>query len=517
VAPGIDNRISVNPALLAELSEVVGREHISVEPEVRYIYGRDIWPRNTILMQRHKPFPEPEIVLWPGSTEEVRAIVALADKHGIPLIPLGAASGVCGGTVALEGGITIDLKRMDRILNIDHASQLVTAEAGIIGEIFERRLNHEGYTLGHFPSSMYCSSLGGWLATRSAGQLSTRYGKIEDMDVSLEAVLPDGRVLRTKDTPRSATGPDWKHVLMGSEGCLGIITQACLRVWPYPSSRRFLAFKFPQVKNGLSSIQEILQQEIKPAAVRLYDPVDTLFSSSGTLDEKKSKSEKHGGIPNALSGISRMIAPYIFHPGPVNRFLLKRAHSCKLVLTFEGDPEITAIEQDLARQICRAQAGQDMGEGPARHWWEKRYKVSYFMSQAFDMGFFVDTIEVATVWSNLERLYRGMLAAIAPHAFVMAHFSHAYPQGCSIYYSVAATGKDENDLVARYDRIWEAAMEACVKYGGTITHHHGVGLLKARWLAAEQGGTNPMLLGLKKVMDPNNIMNPGKLGLKGNI
>ena len=502
----------MSPALIKELAEIVGKAHVSCARDDLYIAGRDIWPRTMILMQRHSAFPEPEVVVWPGSTEEVRAVVNLASENGISLIPLGAGSGVCGGTMALKRGIILDLKRMNHILNIDEESNLVTAEAGIIGEIFERKLNQQGYTMGHFPSSMYCSSLGGWLATRSAGQLSSRYGKIEDMAVSLEAVLSDGRVLRTKPTPRSATGPDWNHVLIGSEGTLGIITQATLKLWRYPASRRFLAFRFPQVKSGLSAIREIMQEELRPAAVRLYDPVDTLFSSSGTLEEKKSRPKKKSGIRDNLGNIPRMLFPYLFYPGPVNR-VLRIPRTCKLVLTFEGDPEITEVEHDLAREICRSAGGEDMGEGPARHWWNKRYRVSYFMSTAFDLGFFVDTIEVATVWDNLERLYQGIQSAISPHAFVMAHFSHAYPQGCSIYYSITATGKSEQDAIARYDRIWDAALSACVKYGGTITHHHGVGLLKAKWLSKEQGGTNPMLAGLKQVMDPKGIMNPGKLGL----
>ena len=194
-------------------------------------------------------------------------------------------------------------------------------------------------------------------------------------------------------------------------------------------------------------------------------------------------------------------------------YLLDRAKVCKMVLTFEGEPEITACELEQARGIGTRLGAKDLGEGPARHWWEKRYKVSYAMSTAFDLGLFVDTIEVATLWENLEDLYSAIRKAIRPQAFVMAHFSHAYPQGCSIYFTFSAGGRTMANRIKRYDRIWEAALNACVELGGTITHHHGVGLLKAKWLEQEEGGAHPILQGLKQTLDPKGLMNPGKLGL----
>ncbi len=500
--------------LIKEIEEIVGKENVSINPVELKAYSRDILPREIISLQYGKLPSPPQLVVWPGSTEEVRAVAHLADKYQIPIIPLGGASGVCGGTIALRGGITIDLKRMNRILNIDEISLLAEVESGIIGEWLERKLNQKGYTLGHFPSSIYCSTLGGWIATRGAGQLSSKYGKIEDMVVSLEVVLPDGSLLRTRTVPRSATGPSLNHIFIGSEGTLGIITKAVLRIWKYPEERIFQGFMFPDLHQALTAIRLIFQQGLKPAVVRLYDPVDTFFSSfGGTLEEKEEKPKKSKKEKRALINLLRRSIPYIYHPWFANRLIQRFAHHSKLVLVFEGESETTALEHKIACQICKEQGGIDLGEAPAKNWWKHRYRVSYTMSVAFDFGFFVDTIEVATLWDNLENLYYTMQRAISKNALVMAHFSHAYREGCSIYFSIASTAKTYKDKLRLYDQIWKDALDACQKAGGALSHHHGIGFLKAKWMQSEQGGASPLLSAIKRAIDPKGIMNPGKLGI----
>jgi len=510
---------SLPKAVLQEIIKIVGERNFSAMPVQLASYSRDIWTRKTLEMQAGKLPVPPQLVVWPESVEQVQALVRLASENEIPLIPLGAASGVCGGTIALSRGITIDLKKMDRIRSLDRASFLVEAEAGIIGEIFERELNHQGFTLGHFPSSIYCSSLGGWVATRSAGQLSSKYGKIEDLVVSLEVVLPDGQLLRTRTVPRSATGPSLNHIFIGSEGTLGIITAATLRLREYPKARAFQGFVFPDLRQGLESIRKMMQAELKPAVIRLYDPVDTYFSSQGTLEEKKKEERGKGNGNSGLSArrglihLARKVLPALYNPRLPNRFLQSRAKASKMILIFEGEPELVALEHRQAKEICLKCGGIDTGEWPARNWWKHRYKVSYTMSKVFDLGFFVDTIEVATLWDNLENLYYKMQKAISKHALVMAHFSHAYPQGCSIYFSIAATGKTLEDRLRRYDQIWDDALDAGMKAGGTLSHHHGIGILKAKWMEQESGGASPLLQALKTTIDPKKIMNPGKLGI----
>lgn len=502
--------------LLSALARVVGGEHVSAREVDRKIYNRDAWPRNTIRLQGLDLPESPQAVVWPGTVAQVQEIVRLAGAAGMPIIPLGAASGVCGGTVALGGrGIVLDLKRLHRILAIDEQSLTVTAEAGTIGEILERRLNRRGYTLGHFPSSIYCSSYGGWLSTRAAGQLSAKYGKIEDMVLSVQAVMPSGEVLETPLAPRPPSGPDWNQALVGAEGTLGIIVAATCRIWPYPASRLFQAFAFETVEDGLEAIRRMMQAELRPAAIRLYDPVDTFFSRAGKImpaAEKEHPSPRQPKPRRDRGAFPRWVIPRVFRPRLLNP-LLARLDRSKMVLSFEGDPDVTRLEKSQARGLCATTGGHDLGETPARHWWNHRYKVSYAMQAMFDLGLFVDTIEVATVWDNLADLYYEMRESIGRHAFVMAHFSHAYPQGCSIYFSIAATGKSLADKLAVYDRVWEAALSTCVERGGAISHHHGVGVLKAKWLAEQEGGALPLLRALKDAADPAGIMNPGKLGL----
>jgi len=511
-----------NSEVARKLESALGADKVSVRGPDLTIYSRDVWPRNTIRVQALDIPDRPVAVVWPESEEEVAVILKVAREANEPVIPMGAGSGVCGGTSALGGrGIILDLKRMNRIIEIDDNSLTVTAEAGIVGEVLERRLNEKGYTMGHFPSSIYCSSYGGWLATRAAGQLSARYGKIEDMVVSLRAVLADGSVHETGRSPRPVTGPDLNQAFVGAEGTMGVITSATCRIWPYPESRRFQAYSFETVADGFEAIRRMMQADLHPACVRLYDPVDTFFSKTSKIMpaeeeeevEKKTPFKKYRTRrPKDPSGWKRKLIPYIFAPNLVNPFL-GRLDRSKLILTFEGDPEVTQLEKNMARGICATCGGEDLGEGPAKHWWEKRYKVSYTMQVVFNLGLFVDTIEVATVWDNLPNLYYGMRSAIGRHAFVMAHFSHAYPQGCSIYFSIASTGRSVEDKLKVYDRVWKDAMDACIAHGGSISHHHGVGVLKAKWMDEEYGGSTPMLKALKSALDPDGLLNPGKLGL----
>ncbi len=462
--------------LQQQLAAIIGPQNVSRRQADLVAYSHDLWPLALIWKRQGKvPYP-PDFVVWPETVEEVSAMLRLANARRVPVVPYGAGSGVCGGTLPLHGGIVVDLKKMHRILAVNQTGLTVTAQAGIIGEDLERALNQRGYTLGHFPSSMYCSSLGGWLAARAAGQLSSRYGNIEDLTLGLQVVLPSGQVIRTKDTPRSAAGPDLKQLFIGSEGTLGIITQATLRMVPYPESRRLRGVLFQDVHSGLEAIRLVMRRGLRPAAARLYDENDTNIAL--------------GSLGYGVTG-------------------------CLLVLGFEGDTQLTELEERLGLEICLREGGQDLGTGPGEHWWAHRYDISYKQADILsNENAISETVEVATTWDKLEPLYLAVKASLEESCFTMAHFSHAYPEGCSIYFTVVAESPTERECEGLYRRIWQGAMEACLKVGGTITHHHGVGLLKAPWLPQEYGGGYPVLQELKKALDPNDIMNPGKLGLE---
>ncbi|MDP8255578.1 MAG: FAD-binding oxidoreductase [Candidatus Alcyoniella australis] len=460
--------------LQSRLKDIFGETRVSRSDLDRVAYARDLWPRLQLETRHGEVSNPPEFVVWPQSPTEVSQLLRLANDMHFPVIPYGAGSGVCGGTLPISGGVICDLKLLNRIIKLNHKAMTVTVQAGIIGEHLERELNRHGYTLGHFPSSIYCSTLGGYLAARSAGQLSTLYGKIEDMVVRLQAVLPDGTIMQTRRTPRSATGPDFDQVLVGSEGTLCVITWATLRIHLMPADRSFRAFTFDGLEKGVEAIRLMMRRGVKPAAVRLYDETDTALAMAAI------EMEASGNL---------------------------------LILTFEGEPRMVAAYEGIAEQICLEAGGVDQGEKPARHWFEHRYAISYNQSKILSADRMVlDTIEVAAPWSGLLKLYKTMSNAISKHLTCMAHISHAYPDGASIYFTIIGLA-DEGKDIKLYDKVWDSALKACLRAGGVISHHHGVGLLKARFYEQQAPESVRLVRELKARLDPNNVLNPGKLGL----
>ncbi|MEO1336744.1 MAG: FAD-binding oxidoreductase, partial [Myxococcota bacterium] len=260
--------------MIVDLARIVGAPHVSNRDADRLAYSRDSWTRDLLLLRAGQVPAAPSCVVWPGTAEEVSEVLSMAQTHGVPVVPYGTGASVVGGARPSAGGIVLDLKRMRALRKLDEINLVVEVEAGIIGERLERRLNQHGYTLGHFPASIPCSTLGGWLATRSAGYMSTRYGKIEDMALGLEVVTP-GRVRTTISKPRPTGGIDFNAMIMGSEGTLGAITAAHLRIRPLPASRSFAGMRFNSVQAGVEALRQIMQAGLRPSILRLYDGVDT--------------------------------------------------------------------------------------------------------------------------------------------------------------------------------------------------------------------------------------------------
>ncbi|MDP8255579.1 MAG: FAD-binding oxidoreductase [Candidatus Alcyoniella australis] len=516
-------RFQPDNEIFRALTQIVGPERVSVAELDRIAYATDCLPLTMIRKTEDRISDPPDYIVWPESTDEVVQIVRLANERDVPLVPFGAGSGVCGGTIPLAGGIVVDLKRLNKIISIDEQSMLVTVEAGIIGEHLERELNRHGYTMGHFPSSVYCSTLGGHLAARSAGQLSTKYGKIEDIVVSIEAVLGEGTLIHTPTAPRMATGPDVMQALVGSEGTLGFITRATMRIWPVPPSRRFSSFKFKDAPSGVEAIRLCMRRDLRPAAIRLYDEFDTYLVGSGRTESSGEgvldllPVKRLGKAVGSLLPINRLTRfgsrLALSRTELINKVDRLTREGCLMVMTFEGDEAITAVEQELAEEICLQCGGQHTGPGPARKWWEGRYHVSYNMSKVFYSGAFVDTCELATAWDRIDELYVAVKEALSPLVFVMAHFSHAYLDGCSIYFSFVGAGRNATETERLYNQVWEAAMGAATKLNATISHHHGVGFLKSRWMPDEHNEALRIFRALKEICDPRGVMNPRKMGL----
>jgi alkyldihydroxyacetonephosphate synthase len=528
--------MALDETTLERLREVVSPAHVDTSSITRAAYARDLWPLGHIAytesgLELGPPFNRAEAIVRPRTTEEVSKVLRLANERDFAIVPWGAGSGVCGGTVHVRGGVALDLKGLDRIIAIDQRSLLVETQPGVNGQHLEDALAAQGLTLGHFPSSIYCSTVGGWLAARSAGQLSTKYGKIEDRVISLEVVLPTGEVIETTRTPRAAMGPDWNQLFVGSEGTLGVITRAVLGAREAPVARRFRSYDFKGVRPALEAIRTMLRRGARPAAVRLYDELDTLLV--GKEGDKK-REEGEEGIapwwPLSVTGISQLGGFLASLPHEAaklgKRALLSRPElankisraipnaRCLLILTFEGDPLLVEAEERVAHDCCMRQEARDKGPEPAERWWRNRYAVSFKQSEAYRLGGFVDTMEVATTWDRLWDLYVAMREALSPFALVLAHFSHAYPEGASIYLTCAARLDDPKVARQTYQKLWEAGMKTAVAQGAAISHHHGIGLLKADALKASM---KPAFFAaferVKKALDPKNVLNPGKLGL----
>ncbi len=536
--------------LQRDLEAIVGPRRVSVRAVDLDTYARDMWPR---LLLGHRegtpPAHRPHAVVWPEHVREIVAIVRLARELRVPIVPYGGGSGVCGGAVPLYGGITVDTKRMQQVRSMRDAELICDVEAGLSGERFERELGRRGYTFGHFPSSIYCSTVGGWLATRAAGQLSTKYGKVEDRVAGLTLVTGRGDVIETDGPHRALRGPSWTQLVLGSEGTLGVITSARLRVAPAPQLRVFRGFEVADVETGVQAIRRVLQRGLRPAVVRLYDELDTLMNSLGSHDEPEAEPDPHrapvppvetGALPawpdpperddGGMLGRLRRLASSSSLRREAMHAALGRSHlvnrlagtvadklsrrGCRMVIGLEGARIRTEIEAALTFAELEAAGAHDRGEDPGWAWLRHRYAVSYRMSPMFRDGAFVDTMEVATSWERLLDLYQSVRAAIGRHAVVMAHFSHAYPDGCSIYFTFAGTAPDAAAAERVYDAIWRDGLEATTRVGGTISHHHGVGLLKAPYMVGEHREAMAIFEAAKASLDPDGVFNPGKMGLR---
>ncbi len=460
--------------IFVKLGNKIGLENVSDKELDKMAYSKDYWPITVRWVLEGKTPIFPDFIVWPQNTKEISDVIKIANSNKIPIVPFGEGSGVVGGAIPVNGGIVVDMKRMTNIA-INDENLTVTAQTGINLTDLERELNRKGYTMGHHPQSMYCSALGGNLSTRAAGHFSTKYGKMDDMVISLEAVLPTGEIIRSKNVPKSSTGPSIERLLLGAEGILGIITEATLKIWPYPEERALSSYAFENLKDGLESIRKILRRGVYPAVVRLYDKEETSRHFYQTPDAKK---------------------------------------KCMLILAMEGDKDLVALEKKVSDSVCKDK-GMDCGEGPVNHWFETRFNVKEASDYApRDIVF--DTIEVSVTWDKSLNLYNSMIAAMKKVNGVLlstGHASHFYPQGVCFYFTFGGAPVKGATPEEFHKEVWGAAMRACIDSGGSISHHHGIGLMRADWLKEELGGGFEALKKIKKSLDPENIMNPGKMGL----
>lgn len=464
----------------SELEEIVGPDYIRTDEPSRLVYSTDWSWMPQMWLDRGERLPMPDYIVHPGSAEEISAIMEVANKYRIPVVPWGGGSGTQGGAVPIYGGILVDLKRMDKILAIDEKSLTVTAQAGIIGQQLEWALNERGLTLPHYAASSNCATLGGYLAPRGTGTVSTKYGKAEDMVMSMQIVLPTGEIIRTPPVPQHASGPDWPRLFLGAEGTFGIITEATMRVEYLPEARLLRAFLFDNLGNAIEAGRRIMTRRLHPFVIRLYDPESTRTQ--------------------------------------VKRVLGFDFEGAYMVMGFDGDPDIAALEEQKAIAICLELGATDVGREPGERWWNHRYDF-YYPPLSLKLPWMYGTTESVATYDKIERLYWAEKRAVEEgfrewNIKFIAHFSHWFHWGVMVYsrFIIEEPPQDAREALRLHNRVWNTAMEAVLANGGMINEHHGVGLKLARYMRRQYGDAWPFLVRLKKTIDPNGIMNPGKVG-----
>lgn len=442
----------------------------------------------------------PDAIAYPETHDETLALLAFAEREDIAIIPFGGGSSVVGGVTGNRGrhraAISVDTTRMKRVDEVDPISRTVRAEAGIYGPDLEAKLGERGFTVGHFPQSFEYSTLGGWVAARGAGQLSNRYGTARDLVVALTMATPRG-TLKTGAFPSSAAGPNLNGVLAGSEGTLGILTSATMRVQPVAPHRALIAILFKRWEDGTATIRQLVQNEVGASMMRLSDPDETHF---------------FGEFRRALEP-SRIMGTV---EGALGRFGFDK--KCVLIACFEGTEEETAEKVRAARAVAKKEGGLYVGAGPGLSWWKRRFEMPFLRDPMMDRGVGIDTLETATTWTAMPRLYAAVRHAIKDAAraqghdvVVMTHISHSYPEGASLYFTFVFPRWQER-AIEQWRAMKDAASRAINENAGTISHHHGVGEDHVPYLGAEKGELGlEALRGLKDRLDPKGIMNPGKL------
>ncbi|MFV0450777.1 MAG: FAD-binding oxidoreductase [Propioniciclava sp.] len=471
--------MTTSAGALEALTDALGDIGLDRSPLARQAYARDAYPVAVKAeVAGSPPLGRPDGVVRPRTVAEVVETVRACGRLGIPVVAYGGGSGICGSALATEGGIVIDTKLLNRIESLDPVSGLATVGAGMLGTELEWALNGAGFTCGHSPQSVGSSTVGGWVAHRGAGVFSTRYGKIDDLVQGLEVVLPSGEVLDTVIGPTSAAGPDLNRLFLGAEGTLGIITRATLKVFALPATVEHASWAFPDLESGLALGRTLLQAGYRPSVVRLYDPVEVAHQFPDL------------GLP----------------PG-----------QCVVLIRAEGDPDLVRLTLDRAAAGAVRSSGTPLGQAVGEAWGINRFSTAGLVRTLQQRDGVADALEVVNTYAGLPNTYTAMSAALRETARiagvgieVFGHASHFYDTGANLYMIFHVHGAAPEQIDAVYDSLVRAALEACRATGGSITHHHGVGISKSALMSAEWGRTGVDLWrGIKASIDPLNLMNPG--------
>ncbi len=490
-------------AAIDELRGIVGDIHCSTDPAIRWKAAGGASYRDYVRQRGGETRLVPDVVVSPEDHDQVQAVVAACAHRGIAIVPVGGGTSVVGGLATERARVALSTDRMRTVLEVDEESHLVTVGAGITGPAVEAILAARGLTLGHYPQSWQRASIGGYAATRSAGQASTGYGRSDDMVERLRMATPAGD-WSVGHVPSTAAGPDLLGIAIGSEGALGILTEVTLRVRTAPGARRYEAWVFPSFDAGLTTFRDMAHSRVTADVMRLSDESETATTLLMSA-------------PGGLAG--RALDAYLSRRG------ISRDSAALAILGWEGiDDAIIDSRRGSAREIMKRHGGVSLGRRPGESWRRHRFDGPHLRDALMDAGYLVETVETATTWRNLPRLYASMETALrdaltggtassGAKPYVMTHVSHVYETGASLYTTVIAVA-DQSDPHGQWARAKTAVSDAIVSAGGTITHHHAVGRDHAPWLADEIGELGVRVLrAVKATLDPQGICNPGVLGL----
>jgi alkyldihydroxyacetonephosphate synthase len=469
--------------LIDSLAEIVGAENVIGRAEARERYANDQWWYAIAASAAQQPVSQPDIAVTPTTPEQVADIVRLANRLRIPITPWGGGSGVQGAANADQGGIVLDLRKLNRVRQIDEKSLTCVVEAGKTCREFEAELNGQGYSFTHYPASTEWATIGGSIGARGSGVLSTKYGKIEDHVLSIEFVTPTGDLVHTPSVPRHAAGPEITQLLVGAEGTLGVVTAATVKLRPLPKSRVFGVFSFQNLADGIEAGRRIMVTGLRPAVMRLYDA--------------------HA----ASHSLARAVETPLPEP--------------TIVLMFDGEyPELVEQEARIAFDLCMMNGGTELPSEIAERWWERRY-VFYYPPYAPELPSIWGTIDVVADFAHIEAVYHAVTNAIhnaVPSEWnlqLTTHFSHWYEWGSMIYarMKIPTGPSDLAEAKRLHDDVFRAGIEAALAAGAVMNDHHGVGMRLAPYMQAQHGAGMKLLSQIKRAVDPNNILCPGKLGL----
>ncbi|MBR0295100.1 MAG: FAD-binding oxidoreductase [Bacilli bacterium] len=464
--------------ILTELEDAVGKENCSTKLVDKVAHSVDYFWLSRMWADRGREMPMGDFIVSPKDAQEVSKVLKIANYYKIPVTTWGGGGGTQGGAIPVCGGILLDTKRMNQIYDINEQGMYIECGAGAIYKHIEWAANERGYSTMHFPSSLTCSTVGGFLAHRGIGVVSTKYGKIDDMVLQMEVVLPNGDIINTSSAPKHAAGPDLNQIFIGSEGTLGIITKAQIRIYIQPEVRRFRGFLFKNMHAAFEASRELLQI-FKPSVMRLYDDAET-----ASLIKKIVGVAKPGAFMN---------------------------------IAYEGKKELVDVEEKILLETFAKYGAEDLGSEYGEKWWEE--KITFFYpGHMMDLPQMFGTMDTIAPYDKIEEIYWAMKKAIEtkyPNIKFIAHFSHWYEWGAMIYDRFICDNPPQDPIEAMklHNEVWTTGVRTALAHGGVVNDHHGVGIKLGRLMKEQYGPAMQVFEGLKKSLDPNGIMNPFKLGL----